>query len=55
MKDARVFRSDQVPLWGLVRAVDSAQRIELVGYGATGAATVFPAEFDQGSGKESVK
>lgn len=55
VKDARVFRSGQVPLWGLVREVDSAQRIELVGYGSTGAASVFPAEFDQGSGKESVK
>lgn len=55
VKDARVFRSDQVPLWGLVRATDSAQRIELVGYGATGAATVFPPQFDQGSGSESVK
>ena len=55
VKGARVFRSGQVPLWGLVREVDRRQRIELVGYGATGAATVFPAQFDQGSGKESVK
>lgn len=55
VQGARVFRSGKVPLWGLVRAVDDQQRIELVGYGATGAATVFPPEFDQGSGKESVK
>ena len=55
VQEARVFRSGKVPLWGLVRAVDNEQRIELVGYGTTGAATVFPAGFDQGSGSESVK
>jgi hypothetical protein len=52
---ARIFRSERVPLWGLVREVDKDQRIELVGFGQAGAETVFPPEFDQGKGSESTK
>jgi len=55
VKDARVFRSERVPLWGLVRETDKEQRIELVGFGQAGAESVFPREFDQGSGSESTK
>lgn len=51
----RVFRSAQVPLWGLVRAVDEEQRIELTAFSQTGAESVFPREFDQGKGSESTK
>ena len=59
---ARIFRSAKVPLWGLVRAVDSRQRVELIGYAESGAGTVFPPGFDdpkeeaaQGNGSESAK
>ncbi len=52
---ARIWRSDGVPLWGLVRALEPGRRIELIGFGQSGARTVFPAEFDQGKGSESRK
>lgn len=56
--DTRIFRSDKVPLWGLVRAQDPRQRVELIGYADSGAETVFPPGFDyadQGNGKDSRK
>jgi hypothetical protein len=52
---ARVWRSDGVPLWGLVRALDPGRRVELIAFGRSGARTVFPPEFDQGKGSESRK
>jgi hypothetical protein len=52
---ARVWRSDGVPLWGLVRATEPGRRVELIAFGRSGARTVFPAEFDQGKGSESKK
>jgi len=52
---ARIWRSDGVPLWGLVRALEPGRRIELIGFGQSGASTVFPPEFDQGKGSESRK
>lgn len=53
---ARIFRAAAVPLFGLLRAEEPGRVVTLVGYGRTGAATVFPGEFeDQGNGKESVK
>jgi hypothetical protein len=45
----RVWRSDQVPLWGLVRAERSGQTVELLRYGSEGARSVFP----HGNGSES--
>ena len=52
----RIFRSDKVPLWGLLRAQDRARRIELIGYGSSGGKSVFPDEREaQGNGSESVK
>jgi len=55
VKDARLFHSGKVPLWGLVREEDPRQRLELLGYADSGAETVFPKEFDQGNGSESTK
>jgi hypothetical protein len=52
---ARVWRSDGVPLLGLVRSVEPDRRIELIAFGRSGARTVFPPEFDQGNGSESRK
>jgi hypothetical protein len=57
--DTRVWRSDSVPLWGLVKAKSPGQSVELIGSGRTGGHTVFPAgwgdERDQGKGSESTK
>ncbi|HWE24204.1 MAG TPA: hypothetical protein VG496_09710 [Myxococcales bacterium] len=47
----RVFRSDRVPLWGVVRAEGSGRTIELLRYGHGGARSVFPVV--QGNGSES--
>ncbi len=55
VQDARIWRSAKVPLWGLVRAIDREQRVELVGYAESGAQSVFPKEFDQGNGSDSTK
>jgi hypothetical protein len=57
VKAMRIHRSDQVPLWGLVRARDPERRVELIGFARSGAETVFPPGFDdpQGKGSESVK
>lgn len=52
---SRIWRSDGVPLWGLVRALDPGRRVELIAFGRSGARTVFPAEFDHGKGSESRK
>ncbi|HEY6909849.1 MAG TPA: hypothetical protein VI356_10795 [Myxococcales bacterium] len=52
---ARVWHSDGVPLWGLVRALEPGRRVELIAFGQSGARTVFPPEFDQGKGNESRK
>ena len=58
VQDTRIFRSDKVPLWGLVRAQDPRQRVELIGYADSGAETVFPPGFDnadQGNGRDRTK
>jgi hypothetical protein len=46
-----VWKSEAVPLWGLVRARDARRRIELLRYAHTGARSVFPPA--QGNGSES--
>jgi hypothetical protein len=57
--DTRLWRSAQVPLWGLVKAQSPRQTLELSAMGTTGAHTVFPKgwgdEPAQGNGKESTK
>jgi hypothetical protein len=53
VKDTRIFRSDKVPLWGLVRAQDPEQRVELLGFAESGAETVFPPGY--GNGNDSTK
>jgi hypothetical protein len=57
--DTRLWRSAQVPLWGLVKAQSPRQTLELSARGTTGAHTVFPPgwgdEPAQGNGKESTK
>jgi hypothetical protein len=55
VRDARICRTDKVPLWGLVTERDPKQRIELIGYSDSGAETVFPPGFDQKNGSESTK
>jgi hypothetical protein len=40
--DTRIWRSAQVPLWGLVKAQSPRQTLELSASGKTGAHTVFP-------------
>jgi hypothetical protein len=57
VRKTRIYRSDKVPLWGLVRSQDPERRVELIGYATSGAETVFPPGFDdtQGKGSESVK
>jgi len=52
-KATRLWRSDVVPLWGLVRARGERQSIELVAYAHGGARSVFPAP--QGNGSDSAK
>lgn len=46
---ARMWRCDEVPLWGLVRAESGGRTVELLRYGRGGAHSVFP----QGKGSES--
>lgn len=53
--DSRLYRSARVPLWGMVRALTPERRVELVGFGDSGARSVFPEAFDQGRGSESAK
>jgi len=45
----RVWKSDTVPLWGLVRARDARTTVELLRYGDRGASSVFPV---QGNGSD---
>jgi hypothetical protein len=52
---ARVWRSPEVPLWGLVKARSARQSVELFAYGQTGGHSVFPPGWDQGNGSESAK
>jgi hypothetical protein len=47
----RAWKSDAVPLWGLVRAHDGRRTIELLRYGHGGARSVFPSA--QGKGRDS--
>jgi len=49
----RAWRSERVPLWGLVRAEGARQVVELVAYGQSGARSVLPDV--QGNGRESTK
>ena len=53
----RVWRSSQVPLWGLVKAQSPRQTVELIASGKTGAESIFPPGWtdDQGKGSESTK
>ena len=46
---ARVWRSNEVPLWGVVRAESGGRTVELLRYGGGGASSVFP----QGKGSEN--
>lgn len=58
LEGSRLYRSAQVPLWGMVRAITPEERVELVGFGESGAVTVFPEPFGegaQGKGSESAK
>jgi hypothetical protein len=48
----RIFRSIDVPLWGLVRAEGPRETIELVGFSHEGARSAIP-EPGQGNGSES--
>lgn len=52
--DTKLWRSSEVPLWGLVKATSPRESIELMGFGKSGARSVFP-ELDQGNGSESTK
>jgi hypothetical protein len=45
----RVWRTDEVPLWGIVRARQRARTIELLRFGRTGARSVFPGLHGMGS------
>jgi hypothetical protein len=45
----RAWRSDRVPLWGLVCAEGPRQLVELVAYGQSGARSVFPEAHGKGS------
>ncbi|MFL5278740.1 MAG: hypothetical protein ACJ79T_19880 [Myxococcales bacterium] len=53
----RIWRSDQVPLWGLVRSKGPKETIELVGFSREGARSAIPEPGqpppDQGKGKDS--
>jgi len=49
----RIWRTERVPLWGLVRARGPRQSVELIGYGHEGAHSVFPEP--QGNGSERAK
>ena len=51
----RVWRSSDVPLWGLVKAESERQSVELIAFGHSGGRSVFPARWDQGNGSESAK
>jgi hypothetical protein len=48
--DTRIWRSEKVPLWGLVQSKSRAQTVELIGYASAGAHTLI-----QGNGSDSVK
>lgn len=48
--NTRLWRSEKVPLWGLIRSKNSGQTVELVGYSTAGAHTLV-----QGKGSESTK
>ena len=49
----RIWRSDDVPLWGLVRARGPRQTVELLASARRGAHSVFPDP--QGNGSDSAK
>lgn len=58
IEGSRLYRSSQVPLWGMVRAITPEERVELIGFGESGAVSVFPEAFGegaQGKGRESAK
>ncbi|MFN2547334.1 MAG: hypothetical protein ABR567_07885, partial [Myxococcales bacterium] len=59
LRDVRVWRSRQVPLWGLVKAESPRQTVELIAAGRTGAHSTFPTGWtddqSQGKGSESMK
>jgi hypothetical protein len=48
---SRVWRTDEVPLWGIVSARQRGRTMELLRFGRSGARSVFPAP--QGNGSES--
>jgi hypothetical protein len=57
---ARVWKSAQVPLWGLVQARAQGETVELLRSGRTGARSLFPERFahpraDHGKGSETTK
>jgi hypothetical protein len=49
---ARVWRAEEVPLWGIVRARQAGRTIELLRFGHGGARSVLPA---QGNGSDRAK
>jgi hypothetical protein len=51
----RVWRSETVPLWGLVRARSADRSVELVSFDTKGGHSLFPAGWSQGNGSESRK
>ncbi|TMA29331.1 MAG: hypothetical protein E6J78_02960 [Deltaproteobacteria bacterium] len=51
--DTRLWRSDRVPLWGLIKSRSPRATVELLGSARSGAHSVFPG--DQGNGSESTK
>ena len=46
---ARIWTTDEVPLWGVVRVVRRRQEIELVRHGRAGARSFFPPLHGNGS------
>jgi hypothetical protein len=52
-KETRIWRTDEVPLWGLVRAREPGRTIELLRFGRAGARSLFPGS--HGNGSESAK
>lgn len=53
-----IFRTPEVPLWGMVRARSSDRQVDLIAYAREGAESVFPPGWGddlQGKGNESVK
>ena len=53
LRGMRMDHSAHVPLWGLVRAVRREMRLELIGFGESGAVSVFPEAFVHGTGSDS--